>query len=192
MIHEAIENRLRQHQIPSLRGRTAAIRQLVLQASAPVVAVMLGYNHDHIARLVAEAGGTWNRYAAAITPPVTHTNPRRIRDSRLRLVTSVCPTHYSVDDHRVDERRSPVAWRRLTRSLAKRNDADQVGDRSLQLRATGLTDFCCKDGSEGVVGMPLVRRSLACTRTTVRASLHCKNSATRKGRLLPDRRGCCL
>ena len=73
MIPEAIENRLRQHQIPSLRGRTAAIRQLVLQASAPVVAVMLGYNHDHIARLVAEAGGTWNRYAAAITPSVTRT-----------------------------------------------------------------------------------------------------------------------
>lgn len=34
---------------------------------------MLGYNHDHTARLVAEAGGTWNRYAAAITPPVTRT-----------------------------------------------------------------------------------------------------------------------
>jgi len=25
---------------------------------------MLGYNPDHTARLVAEAGGTWSRYAA--------------------------------------------------------------------------------------------------------------------------------
>jgi len=50
---------------PGLRGRTAAIRQLIiLQAPAPVVAKMFGYNPDHTARLVAELGGTWNRYAA--------------------------------------------------------------------------------------------------------------------------------
>jgi site-specific recombinase XerC len=64
MTPEAIERRLRQHGIPGLRGRTAALRQLVLQAPAPVVAKMLGYNPDHTARLVAEAGGTWSRYAA--------------------------------------------------------------------------------------------------------------------------------
>jgi len=64
MTPDTLEKRLRQHQIPGLRGRTAAIRQLVLQAPAPVVANMLGYNPDHTARLVAEVGGTWNRYAA--------------------------------------------------------------------------------------------------------------------------------
>ena len=66
---EALENRLRQHRIPSLRGRTAAIRHLVLQAPAPVIATMLGYHPDHTARLVAEAGGTWTRYAAGDHTP---------------------------------------------------------------------------------------------------------------------------
>jgi len=64
MTPEALEHRLRQHQIPGLRGRTAAIRQLVLQAPPPVVATMLGYHPDHTARLLAEAGVTWSRYAA--------------------------------------------------------------------------------------------------------------------------------
>jgi len=36
MTPDTIEIRLRQHDIPALRGRTAALRQLVLQAPAPV------------------------------------------------------------------------------------------------------------------------------------------------------------
>jgi hypothetical protein len=45
-------------------GRTAALRQLVLQAPAPVIAKALGY-HDKITTVVfAEAGGTWNSYSA--------------------------------------------------------------------------------------------------------------------------------
>lgn len=63
MTPDALERRLRQNGIPGLRGRTAALRQLVLQTPAPAVATMLGYNHDHTARLVTEAGGTWTRYA---------------------------------------------------------------------------------------------------------------------------------
>jgi hypothetical protein len=63
MTVSTIEIRLRQHDIPTLRGRTAALRQLVLQAPAPVVARMFGYTPDHTARLVAEVGGTWARYA---------------------------------------------------------------------------------------------------------------------------------
>jgi hypothetical protein len=58
-----LELRLRQVGIPGLRGRTAALRQLVLQAPAPVVAKTLGYSQQQTARLVAEAGGTWARYA---------------------------------------------------------------------------------------------------------------------------------
>jgi hypothetical protein len=64
MTPEAVHRRLRQNGIPGVRGRTAALRQLVLQAPAPVVAKMLGYNPDHTARLVTQAGGTWSRYAA--------------------------------------------------------------------------------------------------------------------------------
>jgi integrase len=71
MTPDAIERRLRQHGIPALRGRTAALRQLVLQAPAPVVARMLGYTGDHTARLVAEVGGTWTRYAAGDHTRVT-------------------------------------------------------------------------------------------------------------------------
>ncbi|MGH3756100.1 MAG: hypothetical protein ACRDRP_26155, partial [Pseudonocardiaceae bacterium] len=54
-----------QHQygIAVQAGRTAALRQLVLQTPAPVIASMLGYHNTHTAWLVAEAGGTWSRYA---------------------------------------------------------------------------------------------------------------------------------
>lgn len=61
---EIIQTRFRHAGIPALNGRTAALRQLVLQTPAPVVARMLGYTHDHTARLVTEVGGTWTRYAA--------------------------------------------------------------------------------------------------------------------------------
>src|SRR3989442_9126889 len=54
---------LRASGIPVQNGRTAAIRQLVLQAPAAVLAGMLGYHDKTTARLVTEAGGTWNRYA---------------------------------------------------------------------------------------------------------------------------------
>ena len=64
MTPDALERRLRQHGIPALNGRTAALRQLVLHAPAPVVATMLGYKPDHTTRLVTEVDGTWTRYAA--------------------------------------------------------------------------------------------------------------------------------
>jgi hypothetical protein len=59
---DAVERHFRRHQIPALGGRTAAIRHLVLQAPAPVVARMLGYTQDQTARLAAEAGTPWSRY----------------------------------------------------------------------------------------------------------------------------------
>ncbi|MFC8424156.1 hypothetical protein ACFUN7_25315 [Streptomyces sp. NPDC057236] len=49
--------------MPSQRGRASAIRQLLLQAPAPVIAKALGYHDKTTTRLVTEAGGTWNRYA---------------------------------------------------------------------------------------------------------------------------------
>ncbi|WP_307710692.1 hypothetical protein [Streptomyces sp. V1I6] len=63
MTAEAIELRLRHLGFPTQQGRTAAIRHLVLQAPAPVVACMLGYHDETTAQLTAEAGGAWQRYA---------------------------------------------------------------------------------------------------------------------------------
>ncbi|MFI9839243.1 hypothetical protein ACIHFD_19565 [Nonomuraea sp. NPDC051941] len=45
-------------------GRSAAIRQLVLQTPAPVVARMLGYGGDTATRLATVAGSPWSRYAS--------------------------------------------------------------------------------------------------------------------------------
>ncbi|MDG9728749.1 hypothetical protein [Streptomyces sp. DH41] len=58
-----LELRLRHLGFPTQRGRTAAIRHLVLQAPAPVIARMLGYHDDTTAQLAAEAGGAWRHYA---------------------------------------------------------------------------------------------------------------------------------
>ena len=63
MTPSTLELRLRHLGFPTQRGRTAAIRHLVLQAPAPVIARMLGYNDDTTARLAEEAGGTWRHYA---------------------------------------------------------------------------------------------------------------------------------
>ncbi|WP_128382034.1 hypothetical protein [Streptomyces cavernae] len=63
MTPATLELRLRHLGFPTQRGRTAAIRHLVLQAPAPVVARMLGYHDDTTAQLAAEAGGTWRHYA---------------------------------------------------------------------------------------------------------------------------------
>ncbi|WP_331744542.1 hypothetical protein [Streptomyces mirabilis] len=54
---------LRKIGVPPQRGRASAIRQLVLQAPAPVIAKALGYHDKTATRLVTEAGGTWARYA---------------------------------------------------------------------------------------------------------------------------------
>lgn len=45
------------------RGRTSAIRHLVLQAPAPVLAQALGYHHTSTTRIAAEAGSPWAGYA---------------------------------------------------------------------------------------------------------------------------------
>jgi hypothetical protein len=49
--------------IPTLLGRTAALRQLVLQAPPSIVAGMLGYHCAHTQTVAAQAGGTWKTYA---------------------------------------------------------------------------------------------------------------------------------
>lgn len=49
--------------IPNITGRTAALRDLLLEAPAPIVASMLGYNAQHIEYATAAAGTTWKDYA---------------------------------------------------------------------------------------------------------------------------------
>ncbi|WP_405475453.1 hypothetical protein [Streptomyces sp. NBC_00009] len=49
---------LRKIGVPPQRGRTSAIRQLVLQAPVPVIAKALGHHDKTATRLVTEAGGT--------------------------------------------------------------------------------------------------------------------------------------
>jgi hypothetical protein len=61
--------------IPLTQARTAAFRQLVLQAPPPVVARSLGFDYGTATEHAIAAGGTWNRYPAAR------------RDSTLRLCT---------------------------------------------------------------------------------------------------------
>ena len=63
MTPDTIGRRLRLAGIPARGGRSAALRQLVLQAPAPVIAAMLGYSHEGTAQVAAEVGSPWSRYA---------------------------------------------------------------------------------------------------------------------------------
>ncbi|WP_329374814.1 hypothetical protein [Streptomyces sp. NBC_01483] len=58
----SLQAHLREIGVPPQRGRTSAIRQLVLQAPAPVIAKALGYHDKTATRLVTEAGGAWSRH----------------------------------------------------------------------------------------------------------------------------------
>jgi hypothetical protein len=49
--------------IPTIAGRVSAIRQHVLEMPAPVVADALSYHPVTTAKLAAQAGGTFSRYA---------------------------------------------------------------------------------------------------------------------------------
>jgi hypothetical protein len=60
----ALLQQIRALGIPATQTRTAAFRQLVLQAPAPVVAHALGYSQGTATSHVIAAGGTWNRYPA--------------------------------------------------------------------------------------------------------------------------------
>jgi hypothetical protein len=49
--------------VPGTAARVAALRQLVLQIPAPVVADALGFHHVTTTKVRAQAGGTWTHYA---------------------------------------------------------------------------------------------------------------------------------
>jgi hypothetical protein len=50
--------------IPTHQVRTSALRHLVLQAPAPVIARSLGFHDKTTTRIAADAGGPWSRYAS--------------------------------------------------------------------------------------------------------------------------------
>ncbi|WP_410573357.1 hypothetical protein [Amycolatopsis sp. cmx-4-61] len=56
--------RMRNLGLPGVDGRTAAIRHLLRQAPASVVADMLGYSVTSATQIAAEAGAPWQRYPA--------------------------------------------------------------------------------------------------------------------------------
>ncbi|MFF0467556.1 hypothetical protein ACFYPX_09055 [Micromonospora zamorensis] len=60
--YTTLHNRLRALEIPIKEACVAALRQLVPQAPAPVVADALGFHPTTAARQVTNAGGTWSRY----------------------------------------------------------------------------------------------------------------------------------
>lgn len=63
LTYSTLSLRLRALGFPMIDARVAALRQVVLQAPAPVVADALGFHQKSTARQVAHAGGTWSRYA---------------------------------------------------------------------------------------------------------------------------------
>jgi hypothetical protein len=82
---EVLGEDMRAAGLPTVLGRTAALRQLVLQAPTPVVADMLGFHPVHPARVHAQADSTWNRYAPETTGDIALTGdpkpqpPRQFR-----------------------------------------------------------------------------------------------------------------
>ncbi|MEY9892644.1 hypothetical protein ABIA35_005164 [Catenulispora sp. MAP12-49] len=72
-----IRKRLALAGLPNLHARTAALRQLVLQVPAPVVAGMLGLHPVHAAFVTRTAGADWSRYAAGDhTRPTSQRSPQ--------------------------------------------------------------------------------------------------------------------
>ena len=68
--------------IPATAGRACAIRQHVLDMPAPIVAEALGYHHVTTAKLAAQSGSTWSRYALGDHPRSSSDQAQlRIHDS---------------------------------------------------------------------------------------------------------------
>jgi hypothetical protein len=58
-----LREELRQLGFSTGTARPSALRQLVLQAPAPVIARSPGFHDKTTTRIAAEAGGTWKHYA---------------------------------------------------------------------------------------------------------------------------------
>ena len=67
--YRAMLTQLRDLGLPMRTARISALRQLVLQVPAPVIADALGFHHTTTTRQHANAGATWSRYAATSRGP---------------------------------------------------------------------------------------------------------------------------
>ncbi|MBA6439401.1 hypothetical protein H3T12_34175 [Streptomyces sp. GMR22] len=75
------QQRLRRIGISGVNGRTAAIRQLLLEDPAPVVARMFGYHEVHAELIASQAGALWKSDAPGDhTRSPAHPNTYRTRD----------------------------------------------------------------------------------------------------------------
>ena len=66
--YATVFNQLRSRGFPMRTGRISALRQLAVQAPAPVVADALGFHHTTTHRQHINAGDTWGHYTAARRP----------------------------------------------------------------------------------------------------------------------------
>ena len=62
--YRTVFTQLRDLGFPMRTARISALRQLVLQAPAPVIAEALGFHYTTTERQHANAGATWSRYPA--------------------------------------------------------------------------------------------------------------------------------
>jgi hypothetical protein len=60
---------LREHGLPLRTARISALRQLVLQVPAPVIAGALGFHHTTTTRQHVKAAGPWSQYAGGDREP---------------------------------------------------------------------------------------------------------------------------
>ena len=60
---------LREQGLPLRTARISALRQLVLQVPAPVIAGALGFHHTTTTRQHVKAGGPWSQYAGGDREP---------------------------------------------------------------------------------------------------------------------------
>lgn len=67
--YQTLHERLRNLGFPLIEARVAALRQLVLQAPAPVIAEALGFHQTTATRQVTNAGGPWSQYASGDHTP---------------------------------------------------------------------------------------------------------------------------
>jgi hypothetical protein len=68
---------LREHGLPLRTARISALRQLVLQVPAPVIAGALGFHHTTTTRQHVKAAGPWSQYAGGDREP-HHTGCRAL------------------------------------------------------------------------------------------------------------------
>ena len=92
---------LREHGLPLRTARISALRQLVLQVPAPVIADALGFHHTTTTRQHVKAGGPWNQYAAATAGP-DHIGCRA-------LPAGQCPGQDSIPDRARQEQQLRLA-----------------------------------------------------------------------------------